>query len=418
MKKLVKREFEKITESDDLITKQYKELHHFALTEKGRKVLTAGPDYVKTGNYVGVIQTKSGLLLEILPKIYEEDETNKTEETRVVLMRMLRTMRNLPKYKYIDFANLSTARMPVYEIFISMFLKEVLDIVKKGIKSSYIPQEDNLGYLRGKLVVGEHIRRNITHKEKFYVRYDEYIQDIPMNRIIKTALVHLKKLSRYAENHQKINELLFVFDGVNTTINVDHEYKQVIKDRTTDYYQKALAWAMLFLNGKSFAMYAGSSIAFALLFPMEKVFESYVYHCLKKSSTLTDIVGQSTKYSLAIRDEKDIFKIKPDIVALDKTQEIRYILDAKWKLVDQSDKDSKFKIAQADMYQLLSYAKIYQSQEAKEVKLMLLYPKTSLFSKEIIMKYNDSEKTEIKMIPFDIEESLKDEDHYCDRLFH
>ena len=66
MKTLVRLEHEKILKTE-LAEKEFAELHAFALTEKGREVLMAGPDYVKTRSYVGVIQTRSGLVMEILP---------------------------------------------------------------------------------------------------------------------------------------------------------------------------------------------------------------------------------------------------------------------------------------------------------------------------------------------------------------
>ncbi len=75
------------------------------------------------------------------------------------------------------------------------------------------------------------------------------------------------------------------------------------------------------------------------------------------------------------------------------------------------DRKSKYDISQADMYQLLSYAKIYQAQEKKEVKLYLIYPKTETFNETKILFFKDNlmdngTGTEIKIVPFDIEKSL------------
>ena len=42
-----------------------------------------------------------------------------------------------------------------------MFLTEVYAIVKKGLKSNYVNYNDNLQYLKGKLVAGEHIYRTV-----------------------------------------------------------------------------------------------------------------------------------------------------------------------------------------------------------------------------------------------------------------
>jgi len=408
MKTVTAGEFTKIHSGYQGITiKQFTELHDFALTEKGSKVLTAGYKSVKTRSHVGVIQTRSGMVLEILPKISRDKEAN-TETMRMDFIKMLRVMKNLPGFRDMNLTNLRITKMPLFEIFISMFLTEIQTIVKKGLKSSYVEREDNMNFLRGKLVAGEHIRRNHIHRERFYVRYDEYIQDIPKNRILKTALIYLDRVSKTSANRQKIRELMFVFDEVKPALNPENEYGKITHDRTTDYYTRALTWAMLFLRGKSFATYSGSSIAFALLFPMEKVFENYLYHCLKKHSPLTDVVSQSTKYSLAKENIRQLFQLRPDITAVGRDN-TRYIIDAKWKLLDQTDKDSKYGISQTDMYQLFSYAKIYQAQENTQTKLCLIFPKTEMFSETKTMHFNDNQGangTEIKILPFDLSGSL------------
>ena len=48
-----------------------------------------------------------------------------------------------------------------------MYLQEVRQILKQGLKSGYIEKEDNLHFYKGKLMVNEHIRQNLSHKERF-----------------------------------------------------------------------------------------------------------------------------------------------------------------------------------------------------------------------------------------------------------
>ena len=67
-------------------------------------------------------------------------------------------------------------------------------IIKKGIKSDYVGFEDNLFYLKGKLLINEQIKRNSVHKERFYVQYDEYNQNRAENRLIKSTLKLLSNI--------------------------------------------------------------------------------------------------------------------------------------------------------------------------------------------------------------------------------
>ncbi len=407
MKTLTKLEFETISPKETGSERFFQELNLFALSDKGRKVLTAGPDYIKTGSHVGVIQTRSGFVLEILPKIHETGSD--IESTRRLFVNMLRSLHKVPKYRQLNLANLRPEKMPLFEIFISMFTDEVQAIVRRGVKSNYVGMEENCRFMRGKLVAGEHVRRNAVHKERFYVNYDEYIEDIPQNRVLKAALMYCMKVSRWELNRKRIKEHLFVLDGVSIPLHPSSEFAKIIYDRTTDYYAKALEWAMLFLGGKSFTAYSGSSIAYALLFPMELVFESYVCSCLKRYSDLRDITYQSSRYYLASEGGDPMFLTKPDIIAMSPDGSKRYIIDAKWKVLDEANRSDKYGISQGDMYQLLSYAEVYRWRESREIELFVVYPRTSSLTEKKTFTLNVMKPTKLTVVPFDIHEVLSGE---------
>jgi 5-methylcytosine-specific restriction enzyme subunit McrC len=151
----------------------YKELEAFAKTDKGKDVLqfTGNGKYLQAKSYVGTIQTTSGFTLEILPKTSKDKDS---EISKQIFMKLLHLLYKLPNYKNIDSANFERLKnLDIFEIFITMFLDEVGLIIKKGIKSDYIDQKDNLFYLKGKLLINEQIKRNTIHKERFFVQYDD-----------------------------------------------------------------------------------------------------------------------------------------------------------------------------------------------------------------------------------------------------
>ena len=88
-------------------------------------------------NYVGVLQTKDGTTIEILPKVQELKE----DESKKILIKMLKTLKKSP-FKNFNMAHLKSANMPLLEIFITMFLDELSELIKKGIKSDYVTKED------------------------------------------------------------------------------------------------------------------------------------------------------------------------------------------------------------------------------------------------------------------------------------
>jgi len=119
------------------------------------------------------------------------------------------------------------------------------------------------------------------------------------------------------------------------------------------------------LLGNSFSPYQGNDVAFALLFDMNLLFESYVGHYLKKNSV--DVKLQDKTHHLACLNGAGKFQLKPDIVI----DNGRVIADTKWKLLNE-DKTHQG-VSQGDMYQLFAYGKKYTKAPCE--KLFLIYPK-------------------------------------------
>ncbi|QKE29977.1 type IV methyl-directed restriction system, component McrC [Arcobacter acticola] len=333
-------------------------------------------------NYVGVIQTKDGTIIEILPKIQNVDE-NKSKE---ILIKMLKTLKKSP-FKNFNMANLKSSKMPLLEIFISMFLEELSKLIKKGIKSDYISKEENLRFLKGKLKISEQIKYNTIHKERFFVQYEEFMSDRIENRLIKTTLQYLYKKSKLNKNQQRIREFLFVFDEMGISHNIKTDFSNLKLNRQMKDYEQVLLWCKTFLLENSFSPYKGNDVAFALLFDMNLLFESYVYDYLKRNGNFDDITAQDKEHHLAYLDGKiSKFQLKPDIV-INKGE---IIADTKWKLLSE-DKTHQG-ISQSDMYQLYAYGTKY-----KDCKYMyLIYPYDGLDIQNSYQYFRNDEEKKLK----------------------
>ncbi|HAC71116.1 MAG TPA: restriction endonuclease [Arcobacter skirrowii] len=330
-------------------------------------------------NYVGVIQTKDGTTIEILPKI----KNATTEKSKDILIKMLKTLKNSP-FKNLSVANLKSSKIPLFEIFISMFLEELTVLVRNGIKSDYISKEENLKFLKGKLKISEQIKYNTIHKERFFVQYEEFISNRVENRLIKTTLQYLYKKSKLNKNQQRIREFLFVFDEIETSHNIKTDFSKIKLNRQMKDYEQVLLWCKTFLFENSFSPYKGNDIAFALLFDMNLLFESFVYSYLKKSSNFQDIKSQDRTHHLAYENDIGRFRLKPDIVI----NGGKIIADTKWKILSE---DKAYNgVSQADMYQLYAYGTKYDNCE----KIYLIYPFDELIIKN---SYNYFKNKELKL---------------------
>ena len=387
MKKLLEvREFDKISCNPEFKTEYaylpepvFKDLEEFIHAFAGDEEYADALEFLKIGfrrnvgdiisvnNYVGLIQMQNGYQIQVLPKIdFGDDPDRGNEETKRVFLRMLRTMKDFPSKVFND-ANLKMDRMTLYEIFINMYLQEVRILVKHGIKSAYLNREDNLRYYKGKLVVSEHIKQNMAHGERFYVRYDEYLVDRAENRLVKATLLKLQGITDSAENQKEIRQLLTAFEMVKPSIHHQKEFSRVVMDRNTKDYEILMRWSRVFLLNKSFTTFSGGTNSRALLFPMEKVFESYVARQLKKVLKDLDWEVSSQDKGYYLFDAPRQFALRPDIV-ITRDDGTKIILDTKWKsLVDKPR--INYGISQADMYQMYAYAKKYGTS-----KIWLLYP--------------------------------------------
>jgi 5-methylcytosine-specific restriction enzyme subunit McrC len=421
VKLLEVREFEPITcnkdyEHDDsfkyLDQDTFTELENFILSFQEHEAADA-TDFLKIGvrrrvgkiiqarNYVGLIQMKNGFQVQILPKI----SYNEIENTKKTFLRMLRSMKDFPSKVFND-ANLKMDRMNLYEIFINMYIQEVRGLLKKGLRSSYLPVEDNLHYYKGKLIVQEHVRKNLVHKERFYMGYDEFSVNRPENRLIKATLLKLQKVSNSVANIKDIRQLLAGFEMVEASTNYLKDFSLVVVDRNTKDYDVIMRWSKVFLMNLSFTTFSGHTTAKALLFPMEKVFEAYVAKYIKR--VLADLPWEISTQDKGhyLFDHPRKFALRPDIV-INCGDGRKIILDTKWKSLTNNP-NYNYGISQADMYQMYAYSKKYNTPE-----IWLLYPVNEEM-KNVDIRFeanNGTVETVIRLFFVDvtrIEESLEE----------
>ena len=321
-----------------------------------------GREVIQFKNYVGTIALPCGVSIEILPKIAIE---RNAEISRKLVIEMLKASGNIP-YKTFENANVRTDNVNLFEIYIRLFLNELYVLSKKGFRAGYVNEEVNETFLRGKLLFNEQIRYNNAHKEKFYVSHDEYNFNRPENRIIKTTLNLVRHVSKNEENLKDIRRFLLMFEDIDFSENIDSDFAKCSTDRLTKDYMPILKLCKVFLKKKGFTIYGGENNVIALLFPMEKLFEKYIAHEMRRYAKLRGWTLHEQAGGLSLFDNRK-FALRPDILLECDGQKI--IVDTKWKRL-YNDKSSNYGISQADMYQMYAYHTRYPNVS----QVVLLYP--------------------------------------------
>ena len=345
-------------------------------------VLTRTADQnLKAGQVVGVLSVP-GWTVEILPKIDDDDGA-----VRAALVRMLAVARDL-RIAEGDLAALDTQRNDLLELLVRLFAERLLAAVRRGLPRRYVAREEDLRLLRGKL----HVMRQMTHLAirpgRLACRFDELSEDTPLNRVLKAAVSRLTRLARTDANARLLAETAARFESVGDS--PDPLREPVRLDRTNAAFHGLHRLARLFLEGDWQSTASGGAAGFALLFPMNVLFEKFIGRCLQRALAPVRVRLQASgHYALIDADGRSLFALRPDAVI--EKAEGADVLDAKWKElrpgeetlgVEQSDVYQHFRfpsleyrrretlgVEQSDIYQMLAYAEAWDAK-----RLVLVYP--------------------------------------------
>lgn len=383
-----------------------------------------GRRYIRTGRYVGTIQTRDGQVLEILPKIYKASG-NQEEDKNVCRRVFLNMLCHFPDIKSRSFQNVSLQtqkNFPILEIYIANYVSAVEELLLGGLKRSYRNVAENQRFLRGKLDISRHITANIADKSRFAIRYNKYIENIPHNRILVSTLQKLQQDSHSTATRSRISAILGLLTDIPASSNIEADLKAALaKNRLYSSYALLMQWSSQFLINKGFTNFSGNCVNQSLLFQAERLFESFIAFLFKKYAatyrrSALGVSAQNSRYYLVDRHNgSGMFRLRPDIVIETDKDSSRYeciIIDTKWKAIDSQSPNRNYLIDMKDMYQLYAYGKKYMHGETPRAghevvpKLVLLYPYSEKFTERLpeFVYENILEKYGLRLIvvPFDL----------------
>ena len=392
---LVIREHEELTGPSD---EERKDLKDFAVENQTddlgnyRPILTVRNGRLFAGNYVGIIETRKGTLLEILPKV---DFAEGDEKTKQVFFDMLRTWGGFQSAAQFNQSQINAVRrFNMLEVFVHLFLNNLVMLTQRGLARHYQPVEDNLPCLRGRILFPQHIRENSSNRARFYVGYDEFSANRPANRLIHSTIDTLIGTVRQPRNQQLLHQLRISFSDIPPSEDYQSDWDRHRVDRTIQHYDAVMQWVRLFLFKEGLTTFAGKHVNQALLFPMWEIFEDFVAASFRRHGGDLSVRKQGPMKPLARRDEDEVFFMKPDISLMSGERPV-FILDTKWKRLNAEDGDLKRGVNQADMYQMFVYGKKYECS-----KVALVYPKTEEFDKPL--RYEFDKQLSMSCFPFDV----------------
>jgi 5-methylcytosine-specific restriction enzyme subunit McrC len=264
------------------------------------------------------------------------------------------------------------------EALIFVFSERLLTELRLGLDHAYMLREENAGFVRGKLQLREHLIRNVGHKERVFVAFDEFVSDTPLNRILKRTCQVLAGRIRSHAVERNLRAALLAFDGVQDVEIRGHHFAQVQLTRSSERFEVLMEFCRIVLLDGAPSSHVGESSTFSLLFPMERVFERFVARAMLRNVSrleldagMVAVQGRGSHRWLVSDGSKGRFRLRPDIVVHGDLRP-RLLIDTKWKRLLSDDQDQKNGVSQADMYQMVAYSTAYDCDDN-----VLLFPRVS-----------------------------------------
>lgn len=242
------------------------------------------------------------------------------------------------------------AESSLVEAVIPGFMVQVRRAFSRGVLQGYRIEEAALNTIRGRLRFDDQLRKRFGFFPPAEVRYDEFTEDIELNRLIKAAIFSLGQMRIRSDEARRS---LRAFDSLLATVSLVHYDRQRLPDihfnRLNEHYRPAVNLARLILRSMSVELAHGHVCTASFLIDMNYVFEDFVVVALREALGLSDrIFPQGAKGRSLRLDEAGLVEVKPDL-SWWRGGRCLFVGDVKYK-IDNADKGHN-----PDLYQLLAY---------------------------------------------------------------
>lgn len=388
---------------DAIQSKRFNDSSHCFIFEKKEQSFELKADYCigldwlgNTGKYLYVepkLNTKTAKIFDAIidseEEILKDDSENIPSEIKELdYLKMLLQVTNIPESnaELKDLVQIDWVAKPIEiqqkedkltPFLVVQYLQLVKAIVRKGLKKNYYKVQENLNNrVKGKILVGQHIKQNVF-KNRFtntFCGYQQFGEDHAENRFLKKVL---QFASSYIENHEKLFGNKFIelqhtinycrpaFELISNQVN-DYELKHIKHNPFYKDYANAIDLGKKIL--KRFAYNITQTTNDKVATPpfwidMPRLFELYAYSKMIEANP-TD--RKAIHYQFSTHGNfLDILVSKPDF---------QMVIDAKYKLHYQNGH------LHQDIRQVAGYARLNKVREKlqvtddRNIDCLIIYP--------------------------------------------
>ena len=271
----------------------------------------------------------------------------------------------------------------VADLCAGILIKGVSSQIKRGLGKEYVPKNEALTSLRGKIDITKSVKEMSMLDNRLVCTYDDFTVNSYLNRILKTTMKVLLKGDIKSDRRKQIRKLLVYFSDVQE-LNIHNINWHLQFNRNNQEYRMLISICYLVMKGLLQTNSDGNTKLMDFLDEqrMCRLYEKFILEYFRKEHPEFDVSASQIPWD-ADDGYNDMLPVMQSDIMLKYEGKI-LIIDAKYYSHTTQSQYNVNTIHSANLYQIFTYVKNLDTKNTGAVSGLLLYAKTD----ELILPNN------------------------------
>ena len=219
-------------------------------------------DRIKATQYVGFVKIRDHTI-QVMPKIFRDNDTDNLH----FLLQLLKYTRKI-SIKEHDLGNLGRIEDDYFGVIIHLLARNLREMLRRDFMKTYVSREENINFLKGKLILKQQIRHNSIDNTKCFCRYEEFTENNLMNQIFKYTASMLMQVSSSNANKKLLEDILAHLCDVDYVVICPSDFSRIHFTRLNRQYEPLVNLCKLLLENGTVQFHASKLETFMFMFDM------------------------------------------------------------------------------------------------------------------------------------------------------
>lgn len=278
----------------------------------------------------------------------ELDGLNVTVQPKLPIHRVLSIIaESVDPYSWLDLDMRVGVNWSFEDALAALFVRACQQTFARGLHRSYRRERQELGYVRGKILIPQTIRRPTP--VPISVEADVFDEDVVENQVLASTLQRIRitpsiSADVRAAAHREWRQVRHVIELREPLRAAD----EIVWNRHNRRYEQAITLARLLLSAGSVTLEGRDEAVPGFVVNMPAVIEQWVRVQLRRAWSLSNFEMRDSWKGQLWLDQRRRISLQPDL-AVRRDGAWRFVGDVKYKLLDTGGPNRD------DIYQLLAY---------------------------------------------------------------